>query len=951
MINEATARISEALRICGGEASSELRDISEFFKAINRNQAIVEFDLHGIIVEANDNFLRLFGFKRDMLIGKHHHAIWIESQVNSGEYDALWKALCNGEAVSGEFHRKKASGEDIYIQAYYNPLLNEDGAPYRIIKFTADITARKKAQHEDQGKVAAVEQSQCVIEFDLDGRIVAVNDIFLRLMGYSHEGVIGQHHSMFCPVEVSQSDSYESFWNALRDGRAQCGEFQRLNHRHQPVWLQATYTPILGLDGKPFKVVKYATDITAAKEKALEDEGKVNAISRSQGVIEFDMAGIVQQANQNFLKLMGYELDEIKGQHHRLFVTEEEAESPAYRAFWQKMNKGEFDAGEYLRIGKNGKRIWIQATYNPIFDLEGKPVKVVKYCSDITSEKQDAQENRSRLKAVSESLCYAELDRESNFIQCNEQLCQVLGYTHSEMLGKGLQKLLFEEDQGSAANQDIWRELHRGHVYCGEMRVQAAGRQEVWISLNLTPVTGLAGELSKVILLARDITKEKLERLETEGKLSAINRAQAVIEFDLSGKVLGANDNFLALMGYRLEQIQGMHHRMFVDPQEISKADYQNFWERLARGEFFSGEYKRIANGGKEVWIQATYNPVLNPSGQPIKVVKIASDITQAKLHNAEYRAKVDAINAGQAMVEFDLQGNILTANRNFLAAMGYTLREIQGHHHSIFCTAEYTHSAEYRDFWLSLSEGKFVSGRFHRVGKFSRDVWIQATYNPILDLNGAVCKIIKYAYDVTKEVQMEREISQKSREMADSVSILVESINMVATLSGQASVLSGQAASVASEGSQALEQSLQLIAKIRRSADRIAEIVGVISEIANQTNLLAFNAAIEAARAGQHGVGFSVVAAEVRKLAERCSKAAQEITEQVQLADGQVDQGIEASQRAASNFKGIHHGVEQTASSIQEIVDVTRRQAELTTEVKHLITSLARNSGNTGSN
>lgn len=946
MINEATAKIGEALRVCGGEASSELRDISEFFKAINRNQAIVEFDIEGTIVEANDNFLRLFGYKRDMLIGKHHHAIWVEAQVNSGEYDALWKGLCAGEPISGEFHRKKANGEDIYIQAYYNPLLNEQGEPYRIIKFTADITDRKKRQYEDQGKVSAIEHSQCVIEFDLDGRILEANDIFLKAMGYSREGVVGQHHSMFCPVEVAQGDDYQVFWDALRDGKPQSGEFLRLNHRHQPVWLQATYTPILGLDGKPFKVVKYATDISGAKEKALEDEGKVTAMTRSQGVIEFDMAGVVQYANQNFLKLMEYDLSEILGQHHRIFVPDEVAESPAYRAFWQKMNKGEYDAGEYLRIGKNGKRIWIQATYNPIFDLEGKPVKVVKYCTDITSSKLEAQENRSRLKAVSESLCYAELDRESNFILCNELMSQALGFTQTEVTGKALYQLMFEEDRDSPANHEVWRMLQAGKTHAGEMRFQSAGRQEVWVSITLSPVLGLAGELAKVILLARDITTDKLERLETEGKLSAINRAQAVIEFDLTGKVLTANENFLTLMGYRLEQIRGMHHRLFVDPEDAAKQDYQNFWERLSRGEFFSGEYKRIGNGGQEVWIQATYNPVLNPRGQPIKVVKIASDITQAKLHNAEFRAKVNAIDAGQAMVEFDLQGNILTANRNFLAAMGYTLREIQGHHHSIFCSSEYTHSTDYRDFWLRLNEGKNLSGRFHRIGKFSRDVWIQASYNPILDLNGKVCKIIKFAYDVTKEVQMEQLITQKSQEMATSVQALIDSINTVSTLSGQASTLSSQAAEVANEGSQALEQSLQLISQIRKSADRIADIVDVISEIANQTNLLAFNAAIEAARAGQHGVGFSVVAAEVRKLAERCAKAAQEITEQVKLADSQVDQGIDVSKRAASNFKGIHDGVEHTVHSVQEIVDVTRHQSELTGTVTQLISSLARISG-----
>ncbi|GGY19124.1 PAS domain-containing methyl-accepting chemotaxis protein [Paludibacterium paludis] len=943
MLHAATHAINEALVSCGTDAKKELHDISEFFKAINRNLAIVEFDLDGTILEANDNFLKLFGYKRELMVGRHHHAIWVESQVNSGEYDRLWKGLCGGEPISGEFHRKKANGEDVYIQAYYNPLLNERGEPYRIIKFTADITSRKKRQHEDRGKIAAIEHSQCVIEFDLDGRILAANEVFLKAMGYAQEGVIGQHHSMFCLPDYAQSETYQAFWDDLRAGKPQGGEFMRLNHRHQPVWLQATYTPILGLDGKPFKVVKYASDITSTKEKALEDDGKVTAISRSQGVIEFDMAGIVHDANQNFLQLMGYELAEITGQHHRIFISEDEAESPAYRAFWQKMNRGEFEAGEFLRIGKNGKRVWIQATYNPIFDLEGNPVKVVKYCNDITASKLEAQENRSRFKAVCESLCYAELSREGDILTGNEQITRALGLTYAEFQGNPLPSMMFEEDRDSLAWQDIWRQLRQGKTHAGEMRFQSASRREVWLSTTLSPVLGLEGELVKVIMLSRDITSDKMERLETEGKLSAIDRAQAVIEFDLSGKVLSANNNFLELMGYRIEQIRGMHHRMFVDPHEAAKPEYQSFWERLARGDFFTGEFKRIGNGGREVWIQATYNAVLDPRGQPIKVVKLASDITEAKLQNAEFHAKVDAITAGQAVVEFDLEGNILTANRHFLAIMGYTLREIQGQHHSIFCTSEYTHSAEYRDFWLSLNEGKFVNGRFHRIGKFSRDVWIQATYNPILDLNGQVAKVVKYAHDVSKEVQMEREITQKSHLMTEKVGTLISSIKAVTHFSGEASDTSCLAATVAKEGSVALDQSLKVISQIRSSADHIAEIVRVISEIANQTNLLAFNAAIEAARAGQHGVGFSVVAAEVRKLAERCSQAAREITDQVRQADSQIDQGLEVSKQAANHFKGILDSVDRTAASVQQIVDVTQGQSDMVGIVTELITSLAR--------
>lgn len=427
------------------------------------------------------------------------------------------------------------------------------------------------------------------------------------------------------------------------------------------------------------------------------------------------------------------------------------------------------------------------------------------------------------------------------------------------------------------------------------------------------------------------------------GYVAAISRSQAVIEFSLDGTILAANQNFLDVMEYRLEELLGQHHSLFVAPEEAASSAYQVFWDRLRRGEFCSGEFRRIGHNDKEVWIQATYNPIFDPDGNPVKVVKFASDVTRIKLLNAEAAAKVAAIDEGQAVIEFDLDGNVLTANRNFLVAMGYTLREIQGHHHSQFCSVEYTQSEEYRSFWLRLGAGEHISGRFHRVGKFNRDVWIQATYNPILDLNGQVVKIVKYAHDVTQEVLLARRITDKASDMTGSVRSLVDSIKAIADNSGVASSMAMETSAAARAGFDAVQKSIAAIDRIQSSSSRVAEIVRVISEIANQTNLLAFNAAIEAARAGQQGVGFSVVAAEVRKLAERSSTAAQEIARLIDESSHNVQQGAEVSRSAARSFEGILSSVERTVDSASEIAGATDQQRELAGQVSRLIEELAR--------
>ncbi|WP_275270060.1 PAS domain-containing methyl-accepting chemotaxis protein [Limnobacter sp. P1] len=914
---------------------------THLFNALAKSQACIEFDLSGHVLYANENFLNVFGYSEEDVLGKHHSLFCTASTAESDEYRLFWSKLREGEFQTGEFLRLNSQGQEVYIQASYNPVRDDDGNLISVIKIASNITDVKGKSLENEGKVAAIDKTQAVIEFDTTGRILTANDNFLNTMGYRLQEIVGQHHRQFCEKDHAESEEYSQFWKDLAAGEFKSGEFMRLNRHGRPVWLQATYTPILGVNGKPVKVIKFASDITAAKLKAIEDDGKVNAMNRSQGIIEFDLGGHILHANENFLSLTGYSLSDIVGQHHSMFVDKEEASSGAYRAFWRKLGQGEFDSGEYLRVGNHGKRIWIQASYNPILDLEGNPVKVIKFCSDITQSKLQGIETQARMDSVSNTSCILEFNAEGKILNSNELMQKSLGYSQTDLSDKSESFLMFDEERNDSNHFKTWNELREGKNLAGEFRYKGVGGKEIWLSGTRSPVIGLDGKLIKVVLILQDITESKLSRLDAEGKLGAIDRSQAVIEFDMQGKVLAANGNFLKLMEYSAEEILGRHHRMFVDAAYAATPQYQAFWESLGRGQFESGEYKRVAKGGREVWIQATYNPIYDPRGNLVKVVKFASDVTQSKLKNSEFEAKVEAINLGQAVIEFDLDGHVLIANRNFLNAMGYTSREIQGQHHSIFCTLEYTQSEEYRDFWLKLNEGKFVSGRFHRVGKFNRDVWIQATYNPILDLNGNVVKVVKYAYDVTKEVMLEQGINKKSGEMRERVSKLVESITDISGNSAAATQLAEKGVEAAHQGSRELKRSIAAIHAIQNSSSKVSEIVRVIGDIANQTNLRSFNAAIEAARAGQHGVGFSVVAAEVRKLAESSSSAAREIATLIEESVAQVEEGVEVSQNAAQSFEGILSSVTETGESVKQITSSAEQQRDLAIAVNRLIEEL----------
>ena len=241
--------------------------------------------------------------------------------------------------------------------------------------------------------------------------------------------------------------------------------------------------------------------------------------------------------------------------------------------------------------------------------------------------------------------------------------------------------------------------------------------------------------------------------------LEAMGRALAIIEFDPKGNILFANDNFCSVLGYSLQEIKGRHHSLFIDPAYAQSQDYRAFWAKLARGEFDSREYKRIGKGGKEVWIQASYNPVVNGRGIVTKVVKVAADVTSQKLVNAEFEGKVRALSRVQAIIEFSCTGEVLTANDLFCTALGYELKEIAGRHHSMFVEPAYAKSADYPEFWRKLNSGEFIAAEFKRIGKGGREVWIAASYNPIFDLNNKVAKVVKFATDITDRVRAISEI------------------------------------------------------------------------------------------------------------------------------------------------------------------------------------------------
>jgi len=787
----------------------------------------------------------------------------------------------------------------------------------------------------------AMNNALAICQYAPDGTIVAANDRFFDSVGGNRVDLVGKPFTALWHGDDCPSDP------ALYWERFARGEHDLLVRKHrrasgQDIWLREVFVPTMD-GGKLISVLSYAIDITAEQNERANNASRLTAIDRAFALIEFDLEGRILTANVNFLDLMGYTLAELEGAHHRVLCDRDYVKSPAYHQFWKKLGSGEFDQGEYKRIRKDEREVWIQASYNPILDADGVPYKIMKVAMDVTQQRRMAIESECKLAAIDGSMAVAEFDLTGKILSVNAQFQAILGCNASDLVGEHHSMLC---DQGFVASEEyhtFWQRLARGENISGIFRRKKRGGHDIWLRASYSPVLDLDGRVAKIVKFAQDITESHELAVEQAEKIAAINRSQATIEFDLAGNIIWANENFLMVTGYRLDEIQGRDHRLFCDPQLVGSVEYVDFWERLARGEHVAGEFKRRRKGGEDFWMQASYNPILGADGKPFKVLKIASDITAAKIASSDFQAKVAAIGRSLAVIEFDLDGNILSANENFLSTMGYSLREVVGQHHSLFCSPDYVRSRDYADFWLKLNRGEYHAGRYHRVGKYDRDVWIQATYNPILDLQGQPARIVKYAFDITDQVMLEQEIGARATDLNGLVEKLPSSISSIVCATQSANHLSQSTRIEAEKGNGALTKAIEAIELIQTSASGIAEIVSIIGEIAGQTNLLAFNAEIEAARAGEHGVGFSVVAGEVRKLAERSSTAARDISRLIDQSIGRISQGTDRTREASHAFTGIVDAVHKTGTAIDAISQSAQLQDQVSSEVVTLIQSLSK--------
>ncbi|WKA29837.1 methyl-accepting chemotaxis protein [Bradyrhizobium roseum] len=752
-------------------------------------------------------------------------------------------------------------------------------------------------------ELAAINASQIVAEFSLDGKIIRANENFLKATGYLATEIADQHHSMLVDATTKQSDEYRSFWAKLGRGESDAGQYRLVGRGNSEVWLQASYAPVLDGAGKATHIVAVGMDVTASAQKRIADEAELklrSEIMDTTSIVSYaDLKGDILSVNEKFLEVSKYPKEELIGRGHNT-TRHPDMPKEVFKDMWSTIGRGKVFRGIVKNRAKDGTPYYVDAVIAPIMGNNGKPKGYLGVRYDITEAEIERHNMRGLFAAIDENYAYIEFDTGGNVITANQNFLNVLGYQLSEIAGKHHRTFVDPVDSGKPAYAQFWADLNAGKSSNDVFRRITKTGKDIWIQAVYTPIKDEVGRVVKIVKIATDVTAQRLQSADFEGQLAAIDKAQAVIEFSLDGKILRANDNFLNALGYVGSEITGAHHSLFVEPGYRQSPEYRMFWDKLGRGEYDAGQYKRIAKGGREIWIQASYNPIFGLDGKPFKVVKYATDITaQVKASEALQAAVAQTQEVVTAAKENDLRHRIPLEGKNGEIA--------------------------------TLCEG--VNGLLDTMSSMIGDISETSQ-----TLRTAANEIATGNTDLSQRTE---EQAASLEETAASMEELTATVRQNAENAQQANKLASSASDVAVKGGSVVAEVVQTMDGITQASRKIADIIGVIDEIAFQTNILALNAAVEAARAGDQGRGFAVVAAEVRNLAQRSANAAKEIKGLISDSVSKVESGSRLVDTAGKTMEEIVQSVKRVTDIMAEISAASQEQRGGIEQVNNAVTQM----------
>jgi methyl-accepting chemotaxis protein len=676
------------------------------------------------------------------------------------------------------------------------------------------------------------------------------------------------------------------------------------------------------------------------------------AIDSMRSVCQIDQDGNVVAANENFCNLLSSGPQDVVGKSIQALLDPKMASTADFKRTWSQVLNGSLDSLQLKFRTSGSDALWLECQFQPSRLADGATNGFGMVATDVTEQRKLAEELedlRVRAEIINLTSIVSEADLKGDILTINEKFIEVSKYSREELIGQP-HNTTRHPDMSKDVFKELWGTIGKGKTFRGKIKNLAKDGTPYYVDAVIAPVMGANGKPRKYIGVRYDITDAEIERQNAAGILCAVDNAFAYAEFSPQGQILQINAKMKEATGFHEKDVVGKHHRMLVHADFANSATYGTFWETLAAGEIASDIFRNVSCQGRDVWLQAVYAPVKDEMGRVAKIVMIGTDVTEAREKSTDHEGQLNALNSVEAIIEFDTTGIIQKANDNFLKTTGYTLAEIVGQHHSMFMAAEDAATDEYRVFWKNLAEGRGTSAQVRRLGKGGREVWLQASYNPIYDVNGEVCKVVKFAADITASKAMEADIAARqkqdeleARRMNERVKEILEVAEKVSNRDySQKLTISGEdAIGQLGEGLSAFfaeKQQKELADEDRAQRERgvaqeTSRKVSTILEVVNSVASGDFT--IEIPDLGDDAVG--QVAKALSAAVSSMKEALSEVSNVAGTVASAAQQMTQASVEISSGAQSQASSLEETASSLEEITSTVKQNSDNAQQARQL--------------
>lgn len=797
------------------------------------------------------------------------------------------------------------------------------------------------AMSEAATMAAALGEYVGLIAYDGDGQVTFANDRAAMALEFYGEDMAGRPHDSLWPQSETSKPDYVEFWEKLRQGRIVEGRHRHVTNEGNDLWLQSTFVPVKSPDGGLDSVVQCLMDVTEATEAAIAAEMFRAAVAGQAILAEYDAEGHVLDASDGFCQALGHDRTKLIGKKLDKLLDREFARGTDFAAAWDAAGEGRTALADLHHRTSEGEGLWTRSVLIPVTDDTGRVRRIVEIATDIHVMRSRLDLLEARYAAISDVMCIAEISPAGTVQSANKRFCIETGGYETDYVGKDYAMFVPEDVQKSPEYAEFWNNLRDGQREQGDYRRLTVDGREIWLQSTYVPLKAGDDDRARTILcFGRAVTEHKARMAEIEGKVGAVEAAIGVAEYTPAGEFAQANQRFLKSLHLKWEDVRGQPQSILNGEEGDSDA-YRTMWQRLREGQALSRQHHRRGGGNTDVWHASFYAPIRNHLGECVRVMEFARDVTEERIERVALEERWAGAQDTFAIVEFDTSGNIRGANDAFLRLVGYSRREVVDQHHSIFFTTEVVQSQEYRDFWIALAHGESREGSYKFRGRFDRDLHMRVHYVPGRNALGEVDKVLMFGLDESAFVRLKTELRDGAESILDEMQAIVsaEGANRTDIDDVAGTIEASRSAILASE--ETLRGGLEQLRSVRSAVQVISETINTVNEIATQTNLLAFNAAIEAARVGENGEGFSIVADEVRRLAERNTAAAREISTQTQLVAERMSAGGDTTEQAIGCLRESAERLGASSSHIEALLGRGTTQRDTIGAISQILSDL----------